>query len=78
MMDDDWTCPHCGVEEHDTKELVPVPENDDYDFEPELELTVTCQSVYIMPIDGGSGFAFNHNEFERIVEFFENSEYHNS
>lgn len=58
-----WTCNRCGDEEHDAIEFN------------EVEIDVTCQSVYITPTDGGNGFAFTHSEFCGIMEHFNESEY---
>lgn len=70
-----WQCMHCGDSEHDAMELPDEESFEDYTFEPEVEIDVTCESVYITPVDGGSGFAFNHDEFERIIEHFMESPY---
>jgi len=65
-----WTCNRCGAEEHDAIES---PTDDS--FPSELEVDVTCQSVYITPVSGGDGFAFTHSEFRGIIEHFNESEY---
>jgi hypothetical protein len=59
----DWTCPRCGHESHDEIEFNGV------------EVDVTCQSVYITPVDDGDGFAFTHAEFRGIIEHFKQSDY---
>lgn len=58
-----WTCGSCGAEEHDAIE-----------FE-EVEIDVTCESVYITPVDGGDGFAFTHGQFQLIIDHFVESDY---
>lgn len=64
-----WTCARCGDEEHDAIEF---PLEQDWS---EVEVDVTCQSVYITPTDGGDGFAFSHSEFEGLISHFNQSEY---
>lgn len=59
-----WECPYCGSDDPHNALIV-------YD---EIEIDVTCQSVYITPVDGGDGFAFDHGEFERIIEHYNNTE----
>jgi hypothetical protein len=71
--EEEWTCANCGDTEHDSIEF---PQREGWDFDPEVEVDVTCESVYIVPVDGdGPGYAFNHDEFETIIEHFEESEY---
>lgn len=65
-----WTCGECGATEHDSMEF-PLSQK----FDAEVEVDVTCESVYITPVDGGSGFAFDHAEFRAMVELFNSSEY---
>lgn len=60
-MSEDNPCPHCGTERPHNVILV----------EDELEIDVTCESVYIVPTDDGDGFAFDHDEFRRIIDHFE-------
>lgn len=62
----DWTCRTCGSE--DPHSAIELPLDD-----PEIEIDVTCETVYITPIDGGNGFAFTHDEFEMIIEHFRES-----
>jgi len=58
-----WTCGNCGAEEHDAIEFEGV------------EIDVTCESVYITPVDGGNGFAFTHGQFQLIIDHFAGSDY---
>lgn len=73
MKEDNWSCPHCGAS--DPHDAMLFPQIDGYDFDPELEVDVTCQSVYITPVDGGDGVAFSHDEFAKIIDHFESSEH---
>lgn len=80
MEDDEWKCDNCGsTDPHNAthfpkrerlRELGFTDEKID-EMIPELEVDVTCQSVYITPVDGGSGVAFTHDEFEEIIDHYE-------
>jgi len=39
-------------------------------FYDEIEVDITCSSVYITPIEGGNGFALDHEDFKKVVEEF--------
>lgn len=75
--EEEWTCSNCGSgDPHHAMEL-PAPDDErfeDLDMvpEPEVEIDVTCHSVYFTPIDGGHGFGFTHEEFEKIIEHYRN------
>lgn len=64
--DEEWTCSHCGST--DPHDAILMPRDEDWD--PEVEIDITCQSVYITPVGGGHGFAFDHDEFEAIIQHF--------
>jgi len=64
-----WTCPECGDEQHESL-IFPLDADRD-----EVEVDVTCESVYVVPAEGGDGFAFSHDEFEELIEQFNESEY---
>lgn len=57
---DGWTCRHCGST--DPHHEIQVGE---------INIDVTCQSVYLLPEGGSSGLAFDHEEFAEIVDHFE-------
>lgn len=72
----EWTCPNCGSTE--PHHAIEFPQPDDERFqelgiepEQEIEVDVTCESVYITPIDDGNGFAFTHEEFETVIDHFQ-------
>lgn len=69
--DDGWTCPNCGSTDPHHAMTFPQEER----FEDEFEVDVTCESVYITPVDGGPGFAFRHEEFEQAIDHFREAEY---
>ena len=74
----EWECPNCGASDpHDAIELPDEHSYEDYDFEPEIEVDVTCQSIYFTFLDdnGDPGMAFDHNEFQRVMQHFNESEY---
>lgn len=68
--DETWNCRNCGSEEPHNAITLPFEE----EFEDEVEVDVTCKSVYITPIDGLNGFGFTHDEFERMIEHYNASE----
>ena len=75
MSDDAWRCPNCGSPDPHAAMTFPRPDDErfdgfDIDPEPEFEVDVTCESVYITPVGGGDGFAFTHAEFEQTIEHF--------
>ena len=64
-MSNDWLCPHCGRDEHDAI----------HTMADEIEVDVTCQSVYFTFLDDDGGYifpgmAFDHDEFERIIDHY--------
>ena len=64
-MSDDWYCPYCGRAEHDA--ILTMSD--------EIEVDVTCRSVYFTFNDdaGDPGMAFDHDEFERIIDHYHTS-----
>lgn len=66
LFDGDWECPHCGSDDPHNAITFPLAD----EFDDEVEVDVTCQSVYITPVDGGDGFAFDHDEFEVIIDHY--------
>lgn len=78
----EWECPNCGST--DPHHGIEFPQPDDERFadmdmvvEAEVEVDITCESVYITPVDEtyGDGFAFTHDEFETIMEHYRQSDY---
>jgi hypothetical protein len=59
--EDEWTCRNCGsTDPHHEMKIGPI------------EIDVTCETVYLLPVDEDWGLAFDHDQFEDIVEHFEN------
>lgn len=55
----EWSCAGCGSDDPHAA----------LQFE-EIEVDVTCESVYITPLDGGPGFAFDFEKFDHIVDHY--------
>lgn len=75
MSDDDpfdgaWECPRCGAgEPHDA---IYFPQEDRRGVDAEVEVDVTCESVYFTPVGGdGRGFAFTSAEFEQVIDHYQ-------
>lgn len=60
----EWSCPNCGSD--DPHHAIT--------FYDEIEVDVTCESVYITPTDGGDGFVFEHEDFEEIIEHYQSAD----
>lgn len=61
-----WSCPRCGRNEHDAILVM----ND------EIEVDVTCESVYFTFVDGNGelqspAMVFDHSVFEEIINHYE-------